>query len=73
MTSTRRRVKQTKSLEERLTAFIQETRQEAEAVPPGAERNDILKRATKAEAAKEIDAWANSPGPRLRTARANRG
>jgi hypothetical protein len=72
MIRTRRRFKQTVSFDDRLRAFIQEILQEAEAVPPGAERSEILKKANQAEAAREIDAWANSPVPRPRSARDNR-
>lgn len=72
MIKTRRRFKQTVSFDDRLRAFIQEMLQEAEAVPPGAEWCEIMKKANQAEAAREIDAWANSPRPLLRIVRDNR-
>jgi hypothetical protein len=68
----RRRFKQSVSFADRLTAFADEVLKEAEALPQCSERFALLKRAQKAQAAKEIDAWANSsaPGPR---SMANRG
>jgi hypothetical protein len=72
MIRTRRRFKQTVSFDDRLRTFIQEMLQEAEAVPPGAERSEILKKANQAESAREIDAWANSPRPLPRIVRDNR-
>jgi hypothetical protein len=56
----RRRFKQ--SLEDRLTAFAQAASKEADALPAGSERDEMLKKAKRAQAAKEMNAWANSPG-----------
>jgi hypothetical protein len=56
----RRRFKQSIPLKERLSAFIRALRERAELVPPGPERDELVKKARKAETAVEIDGWANS-------------
>ena len=58
----RRRVKQTKSLNDRLASFAKEVREKASKLRPGPERDDLLKRAQRADTASHIDEWANSPG-----------
>ena len=60
----RRRFKELASFEDRVTAFGKQALQDAEALPPGPERDEMLRKAKKAQAAKEMDAWANSPGLR---------
>ena len=60
--TTRRRFKQTESLQDRLATFARNARDEASALPSGAERDDLLKRARRADTAAHIDQWANSPG-----------
>jgi hypothetical protein len=60
--SERRRNKQTRSLKDRLTSFADEVRAKAFALPPGDERNDLLRRARQAETASHLEDWANSPG-----------
>jgi hypothetical protein len=57
----RQRFKQSASLKDRLAAFAQEAEQCAEALPAGPERDEMLKKAKRAQAATEIDAWANLP------------
>jgi hypothetical protein len=57
----RRRFKQTISLRERLAAFATETRARAEQLS-GPERDVMLKKVQRADAASRIDAWANSSG-----------
>ena len=57
----RRRVKQTTSLQERLTQFAQEARERAARLPAGPERDGLLKRARQAETAAHIDDWVGSP------------
>ena len=52
------------SFAERVTAFAQEALEAAEALPPGPEKEELLKKAHRAQAAKNIDAWANSPNVR---------
>ena len=58
----RRRFKHTDSLQERLIAFAKGLRVEASRLPPGAEKNDLLRRADKADTAADLDKWVNSPG-----------
>jgi hypothetical protein len=57
----RRRFKQTTTFQQRLSAFIADTRSEADAAPPGADRFELLKKITQAETAADIEAWATSP------------
>jgi hypothetical protein len=57
---TRRRFKQTISLQERLSAFIADSR--SEAAPGGADEYKLRKKIRQAETAANIEAWANSPG-----------
>ncbi len=61
MTVTRRHAKQTTSLKDRLEAFAAEAREKAKSVA-GAERDELLKKARRADTAAHIDDWANSPG-----------
>ena len=61
MTATRRHLKQTTSLKDRLEAFAAEAREKAKSVA-GVERDELLKKARRADTAAHIDDWANSPG-----------
>jgi hypothetical protein len=56
----RRRFKQTVPLQERLAAWADEIRRKAASLPPGPEREALLKRASQADVASHIDDWANS-------------
>jgi hypothetical protein len=58
--SRRSRFKQSIPLKDRLSAFIQAMRERAALIPPGPERDEMLKKAKRAEAAQEIEGWANS-------------
>jgi hypothetical protein len=58
----RRRFKQTDSLQVRLAAFAQDARDEAAKLPPGIERDEMLRKASHADTAAHLDEWANSPG-----------
>ena len=58
----RRRIKQTTPLSERLALFAEEARERAAALPPGLERDDLLRRARQAETALHVDEWIGSPG-----------
>ena len=58
----RRRLKQTTSLEERLAEQAQRLRDEAETLPPGIERERIIRKARQAETGARITEWLNSPG-----------
>nr|WP_244647786.1 hypothetical protein [Bradyrhizobium diazoefficiens] len=58
----RRRFKQTKSLEERLSEEAKRLREEAKLHPPGAVREALLRKARQAETASRINEWLSSPG-----------
>ena len=58
----RRRFKQTVTLEERLSAFAKEARERAMKLPPGFERDDLLRRARQADTAMHVQEWVSSPG-----------
>jgi hypothetical protein len=58
----RRRFKQTISLKERLASFAKEIREKARLMPPCREREELLKKASRADTASHLDDWANSPG-----------
>nr|WP_084302889.1 hypothetical protein [Bradyrhizobium sp. WSM2254] len=60
----RRRFKQTSSLEERLAEQVQRLREEARSLPPGIERERIIRKARHAETGAHITEWLNSPGLR---------
>lgn len=63
----RRRVKQIHSLEERLAEEAKELRERAKQLPPGAERDALLRRARYEEAAAHMTEWLTSPGLRSPT------
>ena len=52
------------SLDDRLEMFSSRLKAAANKLPPGPERDALLKRARIADTAAHIDAWANSPGLR---------
>jgi hypothetical protein len=58
----RRRVKQIKSLEERLADEARQLRAEAKLLPPGAVRDAAIRRARQAEIASHMSEWLRSPG-----------
>ncbi|WP_334395111.1 hypothetical protein [Bradyrhizobium sp. AZCC 2289] len=58
----RRRFKQTKSLEERLSEEAKRLREKAKSLPPGAVREGLLRKARQAETASRINEWLSSPG-----------
>jgi hypothetical protein len=58
----RRRFKQTAPLTERLQKWAEGVREEADKLPPGPEREAILKKAEQADTASHLDDWANSTG-----------
>jgi len=59
--STRRRVKQDQSLQDRLTSFAKDARERAQLLPPGAEQEAMLEKARQAEAALRFSRWVDSP------------
>lgn len=60
----RRRIKQTLSLEERLAAEAKRLREEAKLLPPGAVREELLRRARQAEVGSHMSDWLRSSGLR---------
>ncbi len=60
----RRRFKNILTFPERLDKEIQRLQIEAEKLPPGNEREELLRKARRAETALKIDKWASSPGLR---------
>jgi hypothetical protein len=59
---TRRRFTHTESLKDRVIAFAADARDKANLLPPGPERDILLKKARQADTAAHIDEWASSPG-----------
>jgi hypothetical protein len=58
----RRRQKQTISFQGRLAEWAEKIREQAARLPPGIERDEMLKRASQADIAAHLDDWANSRG-----------
>jgi hypothetical protein len=54
--------KQTESLKERLASFAKEVRERASFMPPGRERDELLKKASQAETASHLNDWITLPG-----------
>ena len=61
----RRRFKQTLSLEERLAEEAKRLREEAKSLPPGARREELLRKARQAETGSHMSEWLSSPGPTI--------
>jgi hypothetical protein len=59
-----RRFKQTQSLEERLSEQAKRLRAEAKLLPPGARRDEMIRKARQAETASHMNEWLSSPGLR---------
>lgn len=60
--SKRRRFKQQFTLQDRLAAWAKEVAGQAAALPPGPEREALLRKARQADVASHLDDWAKSPG-----------
>ena len=58
----RRRFKQTQYLELRLAEEAKRLREEAKLLPPGAAREELLRRARQAETGAHMSDWLGSPG-----------
>jgi hypothetical protein len=58
----RRRVKQTESLEIRLSVEAARLREEAKKLPQGIKREELLRKARQAETASHMSEWLKSPG-----------
>jgi hypothetical protein len=64
MTEHRRRVKQTRSLEERLAEQAAQLKEQAAKLPAGSEREGLLRRARLAETGAHLSDWLTSAGLR---------
>lgn len=62
MIKQRRRFKQVVSFRERLAIFAQDLRDEACRMPHGREKEEMLRRARRADTASHLDDWVRSPG-----------
>jgi uncharacterized coiled-coil DUF342 family protein len=60
----RRRFKQVVSLKDRLIQQAQNLRRQAEQMPPGVRRDELMKKARQAETTAHVDDWLSSPGLR---------
>ena len=58
----RRRSKQSESLQDRLASFANQAREKASRLPPGPEKEDMLRKARQADTACHLDDWVSSPG-----------
>jgi hypothetical protein len=58
----RRRIKQLETLEYRLTAEAANLRKQAEGLPAGIRREELMRKARQAETASHMNEWLSSPG-----------
>ena len=58
----RRRFKQTQSLSERLVQDVEQLKARLATLPPGPERDRVVRRIRQNEIAANIDQWLTSPG-----------
>ena len=57
----RRRYKQQLTLQDRLSAWVKQVQQQALRLPPGPDRDALLKKARQADVANHLQDWAKSP------------
>ena len=57
----RRHSKQTEPLQDRIVSFSWQIREKASRLPPGKERDDLLRKGRLADTASHLSDWANSP------------
>jgi len=62
MTKHRRRIKQTRSLEERMAEQAAKLKHQASQLPAGPDRDALLQRARIAETGAHLSDWLTSPG-----------
>ncbi|MBB4368643.1 hypothetical protein GGD63_001422 [Bradyrhizobium sp. cir1] len=60
----RRRFKQQPTLQDRLSAWVKQVREQASRLPPGPERDTLLKKARQADVACHLHDWIESAGLR---------
>lgn len=58
----RRRLKHYLSLKERLALFAKAAREKASLLRPGAEKDELLRKARQADTAAHLEEWVDSPG-----------
>jgi hypothetical protein len=58
----RHRLKESMPLKERLMMWAKQVREQAELLPAGQERDALLRKASQADTASDMDDWFNSPG-----------
>jgi hypothetical protein len=58
----RRRIKHEASFEERLAEHARRLKKQAKALPPGKERDGLMRRARQAEVTAHLNQWLSSPG-----------
>ena len=58
----RRRFKQQVTLQDRLAAWSKKVEEQAAKLPPGPERDALIKKARQADIASHLNDWARSPG-----------
>ena len=63
----RPRFKQILSFQHRIASFAKTAREVAERLPPGAQKDELIRKASRADIAAHLDEWANSPGLRAPT------
>jgi hypothetical protein len=56
--------KQARSFQDRLFKFVADAAEKVRALPPGPEREGLLKKIAEARATINMERWANSPGLR---------
>ncbi|MGY8638628.1 hypothetical protein RAD15_39800 [Bradyrhizobium sp. 14AA] len=61
MTAKRNRRKQTESLQQRLAVFAENARERARVLPPGKEREMLLRRAKQNEVTSSLTDWLTTP------------
>ena len=57
-----RDLQQTDSLKHRLASFATDARKKASLLPPGPEKEQMLRKARQADTAAHLDDWVNSSG-----------
>jgi hypothetical protein len=60
----RRRFKQTETLDERLAKEAEKLKAQLQTMPPGLERDHLVRKARQAETASQMNDWLRSPGLR---------
>jgi hypothetical protein len=58
----RRIIKHQNSFEERLASQARRLREEAKSLPPGSERDKLVRKARQAETGSHLTEWLSSPG-----------